>query len=138
LCRLTRAGAGKTTLVKAVLKHFPQFTRISIDDLIYKAHGIYGIDYPASSSLYDQYMEKADEVYLDTFRKLLAEGKDVAFERSCYLKEDREVLWRRICSRSAAGQTADSALDINRATFEMYWDGFENPESESEIVIEVV
>jgi predicted kinase len=162
LCRLTRAGAGKTTLVNAVLKHFPQFTRISIDDLIYKAHGIYGIDYPASSSLYDQYMEKADEVYLDTFRKLLAEGKDVAFERSCYLKEDRdgwrkiaedagarvvlvflraddkEVLWRRICSRSAAGQTADSALDINRATFEMYWDGFENPESESEIVIEVV
>lgn len=107
-------------------------------------------------------MEKADEVYLDTFRKLLAEGKDVAFERSCYLKEDRdgwrkiaedagarvvlvflraddkEVLWRRICSRSTAGQTADSALDINRATFEMYWDGFENPESESEIVIEVV
>lgn len=162
LRRLTRAGAGKTTLVKSVSKEYPQFTRISIDDIIYKAHGIYGSDYPASPSLYDQYMDEADEVYLDTFRKLLAEGRDIAFERSCYAKEDRdewrkiaedagarvvlvflrandkEVVWKRICARSAAGKTADSALDIDRATFEMYWNGFENPEGEGEIVIDVV
>ncbi|KAF3046918.1 hypothetical protein E8E12_007463 [Didymella heteroderae] len=157
-----KQGAGKTTLVKSVLSKYPQFTRISIDEIIYKAHGIYGTDYPASPSLYDQYMDKADEVYLDTFRRLLAEGKDVAFERSCYAKEDRqewrkitedsgarvvlvflqakdkEVLWTRICTRSAAEKTADSALDISRETFEMYWNGFENPEGEGEIVIDVV
>jgi predicted kinase len=162
LCRLTRAGAGKTTLVKSVRKDYPQFTRISIDDIIYKAHGIYGVDYPASPTLYGQHMDEADRVYLDTFRRLLAERKDIAFERSCYAKEDRdewrkiaedagarvvlvflraddkEVLWRRICGRSAAEKTADSALDISRATFEMYWDGFENPEGEGEIVIDVI
>lgn len=162
LYKLTRTGAGKTTLVKAVLELFPQFTRISIDDLIFKAHGIYGIDYPASPSLYDQYMDDADQVYLDIFHRLLAEKRDVAFERSCYAKEDRtawrkiaedagarvvlvflragnkETLWQRICSRSAAGKTADSALDISRGTFELYWNGFENPENEGEIVIEVV
>lgn len=162
MCWLTRVGAGKTTLVKAVLKEHAHFIRISIDDIIYKAHGIYGIDYPASSALYDQYMDEADQVYLDTFHRLLAEARDIAFERSCYAKEDRyewrkiaedggarvvlvflranekEVLWRRICSRSAAGKTADSALDISRATFEMYWDGFKNPEGEGEIVIDVI
>ncbi|KAF1924130.1 P-loop containing nucleoside triphosphate hydrolase protein [Didymella exigua CBS 183.55] len=156
------AGAGKTTLVKSVLKYHPQFTRISIDDIIYKAHGIYGIDYPASSSLYDQYMSEANAVYLGTFRKLLAEGKDIAFERSCYAKEDRnewrkiaedgggrivfvflrardkEILWTRICARNAAEKTADSALDISREIFEMYWNGFENPEGEDEIEIEVL
>lgn len=162
MCALTRAGAGKTTLVKSVSKEYPQFTRISIDDIIYKAHGIYGTDYPASLSLYDQYMDEADEVYLDTFRELLTEGRDIAFERSCYAREDRgnwrkiaedagarvvlvflrandrEVVWGRICARSAAGKTADSALDIDRATFEKYWDGFENPEGEDEIVIDVI
>lgn len=160
-CRLIRPGAGKTTLVKSVLKKHPQFTRISIDDIIYKAHGIYGIDYAASPSLYEKHMSEADEIYLDTFRRLLVERRDIAFERSCYAKEDRdewrriaedagarvvlvflrandkEVLWRRICARSAAGKTADSALDIDRATFEMYWNGFENPEDEGEIVIDV-
>lgn len=159
---LTSSGAGKTTLVKSILKQCPQFNRISIDDIIHKAHGIYGIDYPASLSLYEQYNNEADVVYLYRFHKLLEEGKDIAFERSCYAKEDRdqwrkiaedgggrvvlvflrakdkEVLWQRICNRSAGKKTADSALDISRETFEMYWNGFENPEGEDEIVVEVV
>lgn len=107
-------------------------------------------------------MEEADNVYLETFCRLLAEGKDIAFERSCYAKEDRdewrrvaedagarvvlvflrvkdkEGLWDRICERSASEKTADNALDINRKTFEMYWDGFEDPVSEGEIVIDVL
>jgi predicted ABC-type ATPase len=101
LCRLTRAGAGKTTLVKSVRKDYPQFTRISIDDIIYKAHGIYGVDYPASPTLYGQHMDEADRVYLDTFRRLLAERKDIAFERSCYAKEDRDE-WRKIAEDAGA------------------------------------
>lgn len=159
---LIREGAGKTTLVKAVIERHPQFTRLSIDDLIYKAQGIYGIDYPASASLYTQYMDRAGEIYMQTFQRLLAEGKDIAFERSCYAKEDRdewrkiaencgarvvlvflrckdkEVIWARICRRGAAEKTPDSALDISRETFEKYWDGFENPESEGEIIIDVL
>lgn len=148
--------------MKSILEHYPHFTRISIDAIIFEKHGIYGVDYPASASLYDQYNEEADVVYLETFRKLLAEGKDIAFERSCYAKEDRdewrqvaeeggakvvlvflraknkEALWERICKRSKAEKTADNALEIDRETFEMYWDGFEDPEGEGEVVIEVV
>ncbi|KAJ4985039.1 hypothetical protein SVAN01_09482 [Stagonosporopsis vannaccii] len=156
------AGAGKTTLVKSVLKLYPQFTRISIDNIIFQKHGIYGIDYPASADHYDRYMEEADATYLETFRKLLAEGQDIAFERSCYAKEDREewrkiaeeggarvvlvflrakskeALWKRICKRSKTTKTADNALDISRETFDMYWDGFEDPDGEDEIVIDVI
>ncbi|KAJ8114432.1 hypothetical protein OPT61_g3687 [Boeremia exigua] len=155
------AGAGKTTLVKSVLKYYPQFTRISIDDIIFRAHGIYGIDYPASASAYEQYNEEADAIYLETFRKLLAERKDIAFERSCYAREDREewrkiaedggarvvlvflrakdknALWQRICERSKAEKTADNALDISRDTFETYWEGFEDPVGEDELIIDV-
>ena len=156
------SGAGKTTLVKSVLKQYPNFNRISIDAIIFNAHGIYGINYPASTSLYDQYNDEADVIYKETFLKLLAKGEDVALERSFYAKQDRdefrkiageggarvvfvflrakdkEVLWERVCKRSAREKTADSAFEISRETFEMYWNGFENPEGEGEIVIEVV
>ena len=148
--------------MKSIVAHHPHFTRISMDAIIFRAHGIYGVDYPASASLYAQYNDEADVVYIETFRRLLAEGKDVAFERSCYAKEDRdewrriadeggarvvlvflrardkEVLWERICRRSKAEKTADNALDISRETFEMYWDGFESPEGEGEITIDIV
>ncbi|KAH6625183.1 ATP/GTP-binding protein [Boeremia exigua] len=156
------AGAGKTTLVKAILELHPHYTRISIDNIIFQTHGIYGIDYPASATVYEQYNEEADAIYLETFRTLLAEGKDIAFERSCYAKEDRdewrriaeergarvvlvflravdkEVLWERICRRSRVEKAADNALDISRETFDMYWEGFENPTGENEIVVDVV
>ncbi|UPX17303.1 uncharacterized protein EKO05_0007669 [Ascochyta rabiei] len=155
------AGAGKTTLANSIVKQHPQFTNISIDYIIFSAHGIYGIDYPASESLYDRYQDEADTIYLQTFYKLLAENKDIVLERSFYSKQDREdfrliakqhgarvvlvflrakdkeVLWNRIGTRRLNEKTADSAFDISRETFEMYWDGFEDPEGEGEIIIEV-
>jgi predicted kinase len=96
---------------------------------------------------------------------LLARKEDVVLERSFYAKEDRdefrgiaeqggarvvlvflrakgeqgkEVLWERICRRSEGVKTADSALFIDRETFEGYWKGFEDPNGEGEIVVEVV
>ena len=158
---LTVSGAGKTTLVRTVLEQYPSFNRISMDAIIFAAHGIYGIDYPASVTLYDEYNNEADVIYEQTFRKLLTEGKDVALERSFYAKEDRdefrkiakeggarvvlvflqakdkEMLWDRICKRSARMKTADSAFDISRETFDVYWSGFENPDGEDEVVVVV-
>jgi len=88
----------------------------------------------------------------------------VILERSFYAKEDRDeyrnmardagarvvlvflkaegdegkaLLWRRICKRSEGAKTANSALDISRALFEMYWEDFEDPEREEEMVIKV-
>ena len=89
----------------------------------------------------------------------------MVLERSFYAKEDRdefrgiaeesgarvvlvflraegergkELLWERIRRRSDGVKTADSALDIDRETFEGYWKGFENPVGEGEIVVEVI
>jgi predicted kinase len=114
--------------------------------------------------LYAQYQNEADDIYVATFRKLLAEKKNGILERSFYAREDRaefrdmaeragakvllvylkaegevgkEVLWNRICKRSEETKTADSAVDISRETFEEYWSGFEEPVGEGEIVIRV-
>ncbi|KAK5938122.1 hypothetical protein PMZ80_009711 [Knufia obscura] len=156
------AGSGKTTLVKAVIGVLPQFTRLSIDEIIFEEHGLYGVDYPADDKLYEQYNEEADAIYLDTFRRLLEEKKDVVLERSFYAKEDRdefkkmvedgggrlvlvylkavdkEVLWDRICSRSAKGKEANSSLDISREILDRYWAGFEAPDGEGEVVVDVL
>lgn len=111
--------------------------------------------------MYEQYLSEADEIYLSTFQTLLAEGKDIICEKSFYAKEDRdeyrslaekggarvilvffsvkdkEVVWGRIRKRSEGAKTANSAFDISRETFERYCDGFESPDGEDEIVIEV-
>jgi predicted kinase len=161
---LKTSGAGKTTLAKAIQAAYPNFHRISIDETLCKMRGIYGIDYEASAALYEQYQDEADVVYVSKFRSLLAAKEDVILERSFYAKEDRdkysqmvedagarlvlvfleadgeegkELLWKRICKRSEGAKTADTALDISRETFEMYWAGFENPVGEGEIVVKV-
>jgi predicted kinase len=157
-------GSGKTTLAKAIQSTHPNFHRLSGDEMIYQKHGIYGVDYAASPTLYAQYQAEKDEIYLSTFQILLAEKKDVILERSFYAREDREeyrrmadnagarvvliflkaegeegkkTLWERICKRSEGMKTADSALDISREVFEGYWSGFEDPVDEGEIVVHV-
>jgi predicted kinase len=162
---LTSSGSGKTTLAKAIQSTYPSYHRLSGDEMIYQKHGIYGIDYEASPTLYAQYQAEKDEVYLSTFRTLLAQKEDVILERSFYAKDDRDefqamaeragakvvlvhlkaqgeqgkrVLWERICKRSEGVKTADSALDISRELFEMYWNGFEDPVDEGEIVVDIL
>ncbi|KAH7068054.1 ATP/GTP-binding protein [Paraphoma chrysanthemicola] len=157
-------GSGKTTLAKAIEAAYPNFHRISGDEIIHQRHGIYGIDYEASPSLYAEYQDEQDEIYMSTFRALLDEKKDIILERSFYAKEDRdeyrgiaekagarvvlvflkaegesgkECLWTRIRQRSKGIKTADSALDISRETFDYYWNGFENPDGEGEVVVQV-
>lgn len=158
-------GSGKTTLAKAIASAHPNFHRISGDEIIQQKHGIYGIDYPALSSLYAQYQDEQDEIYMSTFRTLLVDKADIILERSFYAKEDRDefrklaedagarvvlvflrakgengkrLLWERICRRSEGAKTADSALDIDWATFEGYWIGFEDPFEEGEVVVDLV
>lgn len=112
--------------------------------------------------LYQQHMNEAGAIYDAEFLKLLKAGCDVVLDRSFYAKEDRddfrtrvdklggrvvlvffrptdqEVSWNRIVERSMQEKGANNALEISRELFEMYWAGFENPEAEGEIVIDVV
>lgn len=144
-----------------MISNLPQFTRLSNDEIVNEKHGLYGVDYPAEDDLYQQYLGEADTVFHQRLRALLEEGRNVVLDRSLYAKEDRdelkqiigeygghwvliflkaadkEKLWARIQDRSAQPKEANSALDISRDTFEMYWDGFEDPHGEGEIVIGV-
>ncbi|OAA42426.1 ATP/GTP-binding protein [Beauveria brongniartii RCEF 3172] len=63
-----------------------------------------------------------------------------------FLDADKELLWRRIQGRRAArdsisvesgARDGDSAYDVERETFEMYWKGFERPMGEGEIRVQV-
>ena len=155
------AGAGKSTLAKAVVEELPRFTRLSIDEILFEKHGLFGVDYPADHNLYEQYQDEADQIYLEHFHRLLRAEKDLVLDRSFYAKEDRdefkrmiedeggrwilvylevddkEYLWRRICARSAEARNANSALDISRELFETYWAGFEHPKGEGELTLDV-
>lgn len=155
------AGSGKSTLAKTIVRELPQFTRVSIDEIVYAKHGLYGKDYPADHKLYDQYLDEAGEIYLKNFHALLDEKKDVVLDRSFWAKADRdefkkmiedrggrrvlvylragdkEALWKRICDRSAKERNANSAYDISREIYDRYWAGWQAPEGEGEIIIDV-
>ncbi|KAK6223875.1 hypothetical protein LQW54_000019 [Pestalotiopsis sp. IQ-011] len=148
---LMTCGSGKTTLAKAVLARYPHFQRLSIDEIIFENHGLYGLDYPADKIIHQQYEDEADAIYGETFRNMLENRRDIILERSFYAKEDREefraliqksgakcvlvylratnkeALWQRVCKRNAGERDANCALDIDRRLFESYWDGFEEP-----------
>jgi predicted kinase len=107
-----------------------------------------------------EYLEEASGAYLDKFKELLRNRDDIVLDRSFYAREDRDefrrmiaptgarvilvyfkgskdVLWRRICERRAKGVTADSALEIGESLLDDYVCGFEAPENENEVVIEI-
>lgn len=156
-------GSGKSTLAKTVVSRLPTFTRLSVDEIIHAKHGAYGVDYPADMVLYQSYMKEAGLIFDDLFATYLRDDKrDLVLDRSFYAKEDRddfrekveslggrvvlvwfrptnkEISWQRIVERKSEDKTANNALDISRDLFDMYWAGFENPNGEGEIVIDVV
>ena len=157
----TSSGAGKSTLSKTIVANFPSYERLSIDKIVFDRHGLWGTDYPPER--YEEFQDEACEYYEHRLLALLEEGKkDVVLDRSFYAREDRnyfkgivekkggrwvlvffrptskEVVWQRIVTRRKTGINADSALDITPELFDMYWDGFEIPEGEGEIVVDVV
>ncbi|KAK3358741.1 ATP/GTP-binding protein [Lasiosphaeria hispida] len=156
------AGSGKSTFSKAIVaQQHPMYERLSVDAMIHAKHGIYGVDYP--ENMYSEYLEEASDNYERRLIELLNSGeKNIAFDRALYSKKDRdyfkalieekgarwilvffhpsskEVIWNRIQRRRKAEINADSAFVITRDTFDGYWEGFENPEGEGEVVIEVL
>jgi predicted kinase len=144
-----------------LLERYPHYERLSIDEIIFQKHGLYGVDYAADEALYQKYLDEADTVYASRCRQLLEAGRDFILERSFYAKEDRdefkalveghrsrwvlvylkatskEASWERIRRRAAQERDANSAFEIRREVFEMYWNGFEHPVGEGEVVFEV-
>ncbi|KAI1464915.1 P-loop containing nucleoside triphosphate hydrolase protein [Daldinia caldariorum] len=154
------AGAGKSTLSKSILSAYPNFERLSADATIAARHGIYGVDYPPEK--YEEFLEEASDECETRLVELLREGKkDLVLDRSFYSKEFREetkkliednggrwvfvylrakskeFLWDRIQRRRQKGINADCAYEITREILDGYWDGFEAPAGEGDIVIKV-
>jgi hypothetical protein len=192
-------GTGKSTLSHALLASTTHATRLSIDALIYAAHGLYAIDYPPSA--YDGHQASAEELFEASLRSLLLgcdargrveegdggeDGKQrvaiergeessqdaevglIILDRSFYARRDRERyrvmieaagarcvlvylravggkewLWERIQRRWAGRgevegeRRGDVNFEVRRDVFEAWWDGFEVPDGENEVVVDV-
>ena len=95
---------------------------------------------------------------MKTTQQALAEGQSVILDRAFYAKEDRDfykaliekhgarwilvylsapknVLWRRICARRETGVSADCALEIGEDLLDAWFQTFDIPNHEGEIVI---
>jgi predicted kinase len=154
------AGSGKSTLSKAIVARHPSFVRLSIDSTIYAKHGLYGIDYPPEKLA--EYQDEADAECKARLVDLLDRGeRDIVLDRALYSREDRDyfkevvekkggrwilvffrppskdVIWNRIQRRREAGVDADSAVELTPEILDGYWEGFENPEGEGEVVVDV-
>lgn len=145
-------GSGKTTFAKK--KEKEGFIRISIDEEMWKLYGARGIDYPNDnyeelSSIVESklqndivnYIKEDKNLVIDFsfwnkstrkyYKNFLEElGADIQL---IYLKIDKETLKKRIESRNK-NHDANSQF-IDEKTFEMYYNGFEDPKDEGEVVI---
>jgi len=106
------------------------------------------------------YQDEADSIFHSEAKRLLFEKTNLVFDRAFYAKEDRDeyrslaehagarvvlvfleatkdVLWRRIQQRKAAGRDADSSLEIPEQLLDSYLNGFERPVGEGEVVVQV-
>ncbi|KAK5169619.1 uncharacterized protein LTR77_005596 [Saxophila tyrrhenica] len=152
------AGSGKSTLAKAIVDKLPTFKRVSFDGIVASNHGLYGIDYPEED--HEKLSDEADVEFSETAKRLLAKGEDdIVLDRAFYAKKDREaykqlaedhgarwllvyltapkdVLWQRIQERRAAEMNADSARIISKELLDEFYDGFEVPVREGELVID--
>jgi predicted kinase len=155
-----KTGSGKSTLAKAIAERHPSFMRLSGDNILHAKHGLYGKDYPPE--MYGKYLDEAAADVEAKLTELLDAGdRDAVLDRSLYSREDRDhfksliegkgarwilvffrpaskdVIWKRLQARRRAGIDADSAYDITPEILDGYWKGFENPQGEGEIVVDV-
>lgn len=156
-------GSGKSTLSHAIVAEYSHFVRLSIDGIVHEMHGVYGVDY--SEWMCDEYQDEAADIFEERLRDRLSSGSNAVLDRPFHSKEDRdyvreliegrggrvvllymkppdkETLWARVQERKSQKDTlhgerlGDAAVETSRETFDVYRDGFENPEGEGAVVM---
>jgi hypothetical protein len=93
------SGSGKSALSRNILSSYPNFTRLSIDKIIFEKHGVYGVDY--SPSIYSDLQAEAEKELKVELEELLNEGeRDAVLDLS---KERREE-YREFIGRMGKGR----------------------------------
>ncbi len=147
------AGAGKTTYAQQLESH--GFTRLSIDEEIWRRFGRFGLDYRPSE--YKGHQETAEQVLRAELVGLMRDRSPVVIDFSfwnrgtrdrykaliaghgcqwdlVYLDVDVATLRERLTRRSERFD-ANAAFSITEAQMLTYLEGFEVPQDEGEIVL---
>ncbi|WP_312163106.1 ATP-binding protein [Phenylobacterium sp.] len=149
------AGSGKTTFAMELER--AGFSRLSIDEEIWRRHGRYGLDYPPEA--YPGHVEAARAAIRARLHDELQEGHAVVVDSSfwsrshredfkaavaaaggtwrlIYLKADVDVLRLRLSARTARFD-ANAALPIDDRKLAEFVRSFEPPVGEGETVVRV-
>lgn len=147
------AGSGKTTFSQRLEGR--GFTRLSIDELIWKRAGRYGLDYPAEA--YGEHLVAAREALKAELAALLRAGKAVVVDsafwsrahrrdfadliaanggrsRIVYLKASKALLRARLTERRSRFD-ANAALPIDDARLDGFIDSFEEPGRDEDALV---
>ncbi|MFH9472767.1 AAA family ATPase [Streptomyces anulatus] len=101
-------GSGKTTIAQALADH--GYTRLSVDEEVYRRHGRYGVDYPEHT--YFELQRPVVEAIRSRFVKELESGNDVVLDHGLWKRAGRDV-WRQT-AREAGGYPAVVYLPVDR------------------------
>lgn len=146
-------GSGKTTYAKA--KEKEGYIRLSIDEEMWKKYGKKGVDYPESD--YDQLSENVELMLRERLIELIKKGENVVIDFSfwnkenrnfyrklieeagstvqlVYMKADKELLRKRLQLRNQSIH-ANSPYVITEEILDCYYEGFQEPINEGELVI---
>lgn len=147
------AGSGKTTYARQLERR--GFVRLSVDDLIWRHFGRYGLDYAPSE--YDRLQEAAEQllhgqlvdlmhdrvpvvVDLSLWQRATRDGyKALVAQHGCewelvHLHADLPTLRARLAAR-ARRFDADAAFPITPAQLDAFIAGFEAPDGEGEVIL---
>ncbi|KAE9371613.1 P-loop containing nucleoside triphosphate hydrolase protein [Stipitochalara longipes BDJ] len=159
------SGSGKSTLALNIVARYPNFVRLSIDRYIFERYGVFGRDY--GEGAYEGLQNEASEGVSRELERVLREGeKDVVLDLALWEREQRdgwreiieregsgryqvvlvvfkgteEVLWKRIKGREErwAEEGMSEGRPIGRELLAQFVRGFEWPDGEGEIVVDVV
>ena len=159
------SGSGKSTLSQAILTQYPNSIRLSIDAFIFEKYGVFGKGYKEEG--YERLQEEARGWVSGKLLEVVREGmRDVVLDLSFWSKRSRdeyrelvqdegkgkygvelvvfrgseEVIWRRLRRREENWEKEGmgEGRPVGRELFGRFLAGFEWPEGEGEIVVEVV
>jgi len=146
-------GSGKTTYSKQ--KEKEGYVRLSVDEIIWEDFGQYGVDYPKES--YDGHTQIARKKLKQQLAELIDKGENVVIDSSfwqksrreeyklfikslgatvtlVYLKAPLEVLKNRLEKRNKTFN-ANAPYVITDEILNTYWNAFEAPQDEGEIIV---